>query len=98
MPRTTDYKGCLNDNFYDLGNTLWMQVMIGMKLLDPKIALQELKDFNLYDIAEQHYKFRTEQTKLILSKSVSTNDFYKKELHNLNQYHRVPINSLSTYL
>jgi hypothetical protein len=98
MPRTTDYKGRLNDNFYDLGNTLWMQVMIGMKMLDPKIALQELKDFHLYDIAEQHYKFRTEQTKLILSKSLSTKDFYKKELHNLNQYHRVPINSLSTYL
>ena len=98
MPRTTDYKGRLNENFYDLGNTLWMQVMIGMKMLDPEIALQELKDFHLYDIAEQHYKFRTEQTKLILSKSLSTNDFYKKELHNLNQYHRVPINSLSTYL
>jgi hypothetical protein len=98
MPRTTDYKGRLNDNFYDLGNTLWMQILIGMKLLDPKIAEDELQQFNLDKMAEAHYEIRKNQDKIFLSMSVSNNDFYKKELANLNLYNQISIDDLSAYL
>jgi hypothetical protein len=98
MPRTTDYKGRLNDNFYDLGNTLWMQILIGMKLLDPKIAADELQQFNLDKMAEAHYEIRRKQDEIFLSMSVSNNDFYKKELANLNLYNQISIDDLSAYL
>ena len=49
MPRVVDYINDKQNNFYNIGNTLWYQIAIGMKLLDPKIAKQELKDYNLYE-------------------------------------------------
>jgi tryptophan halogenase len=98
MPRTTDYKGRLNDNFYDLGNTLWMQVLLGMKLLDPKIAKDELTQFGLNGIAKIHYDIRKMQTEKVLSIALSTNDFYKKELQNLDLFKQIPIDELPKYL
>ena len=98
MPRTTDYKGRLNDNFYDLGNTLWMQVLIGMKLLDPKIANDELNQFGLDELAKIHYEIRKNQTEKILSISLSNNDFYKKELNNLDLFGQISIDDLPKYL
>ena len=98
MPRTTDYKGRLNDNFYDLGNTLWMQVLLGMKLLDPKIANDELTQFGLNGIAKTHYDIRKMQTEKVLSVALSTNDFYKKELQNLDLFRQIPIDELPKYL
>jgi tryptophan halogenase len=98
MPRTTDYKGRLNDNFYDLGNTLWMQVLLGMKLLDPKIAKDELTQFGLNGIAKMHYDIRKMQTEKVLSVALSTNDFYKKELQNLDLFRQIPIDELPKYL
>ena len=42
MPRAIDYINDKSSNFYSIGNTLFYQIAIGMKLLDPKVAKQEL--------------------------------------------------------
>jgi tryptophan halogenase len=89
MPRVSDYKGRLNDNFYHLGNTLWMQILIGMDLLDSKIALDELNDFKLYDFAKSEYDKRNHFTNHALSVSLNNNDFYKHELNNYKMYDKV---------
>ena len=54
MPRSVDYWHG-NHDFYRLSNALWYQIAIGMKLLDPKLAKQELKDFELYTKTESIY-------------------------------------------
>ena len=54
MPRNVDYWHG-NHDFYRLSNALWYQIAIGMKLLDPKLAKQELKDFELYTKTESMY-------------------------------------------
>ena len=38
MPRVVDYIDDKNNNFYNIGNTLYYQIAIGMKLLDKKVA------------------------------------------------------------
>lgn len=86
MPRLVDYKGNLNDNFYHLGNTLWMQILIGMDLLDSEVARNDLEDFELYENAEIDYHKRKEFAKHILTISLTNNDFYKHELKNYEQY------------
>ena len=53
MPRLADYSSSNYLNFYKLGNTLWYQVLLGMKILDPKVAENELKSFGLYGVAEK---------------------------------------------
>ena len=50
MPRYSDYG---RNNFYELGNTLWYQILIGMKILDKNVALEELKSFKLLDYAKE---------------------------------------------
>ena len=47
MPRENDYINDIGNNFYHLGNTLWYQIAIGMKLLEPKLAKEELQSFTL---------------------------------------------------
>lgn len=94
MPRATDYKGKLNDNFYNMGNTLWLQVLIGMKILNPKLAMDELVEFGIYELAKVHYDSRNQQTKQFLSWSISNNDFYKKEIHNLYDYQQIHVDDL----
>lgn len=77
MPRTSDYKGGLNNSFYHLGNTLWLQILHGMKLLDSDIAKTELNDFNLYNHADRMYDLRNKFDEYILEKSTMNNDYYK---------------------
>ena len=76
MPREVDYINDKQNNFYSIGNTLWYQIAIGMKLLDPKIAKQELKDYNLYEETEKLYNEITEIEK-IMPYMIKTNDYYK---------------------
>ena len=45
MTRIVDYIDDKNNNFYNIGNTLYYQIAIGMKLFDRKIAKKELKDY-----------------------------------------------------
>lgn len=89
MPRINDFKGGLNDTFYDLGNTLWYQILIGMKVLDSDVAKKELKSFDLYDKAKIDYERRLKFDNHILSKSLRNNHFYKKELKYLKDYYRI---------
>ena len=76
MPRMVDYINDKGNNFYSIGNTLWYQIAIGMKLLDPKIAKQELTDYGLYDVTKQF----VEKSKSIINehipKCIKTNQYY----------------------
>jgi hypothetical protein len=69
-----------------------------MKLLDPKIANDELNQFGLDELAKIHYEIRKNQTEKILSISLSNNDFYKKELNNLDLFGQISIDDLPKYL
>ncbi len=89
MPRVVDYKGNLNDNFYHMGNSLWMQILMGMDLLDSEIALDELKDFKIYEDADRDYNLRKEFTNHALTISLKNNDFFKHELKNYNMYKKI---------
>jgi flavin-dependent dehydrogenase len=78
MPRVVDYITDKNNNFYHIGNTLWYQIGIGMKLFDAKIAKQELVDYNLYNYAKDQYKKITSIVRSKLSSFEDTNIYYNK--------------------
>ena len=75
MPRYADYG---RHNFYDLGNTLWYQILLGMNLLDKNIAENELKSFDLYDYAEQCYRLTLDDDKKAFNELISNNKYYGK--------------------
>ena len=77
MPRVIDYINDKNNNFYSIGNTLYYQILIGMKLLDPKMAKDELKNYGLYDFAKENYKRITKNVQDTLPKFPTTNEYYK---------------------
>ena len=89
MPRVSDYSSSNFMNFYKLGNTLWYQILIGMKILNPKVAENELKSFGLYDIAEKHFLDRTKFNEHVLELGYDTKQFYKSEINNLYDYKKV---------
>ena len=76
MPRTVDYVHDIGNNFYTLGNNLWYQIAIGMKLLSPKVAKKELKDYNLYDMTTQDYLNLKKTVENVLDNHVTTNNYY----------------------
>ena len=75
MPRYADYG---RHNFYDLGNTLWYQILLGMNLLDKNIAENELKSFDLYDYAKQCYHLTLDGDKKVFNELISNNKYYGK--------------------
>ena len=77
MPRVVDYIDDKNNNFYNIGNTLYYQIAIGMKLLDKKVAKKELKNYGIYDITKEMYEQIQKQIKTDIYKSVKTNEYYK---------------------
>ena len=77
MPRVIDYINDKNNNFYSIGNTLYYQILIGMKLLDPKMAKDELKNYGLYNHAKEKYKAITKNVQNALPKFPTTNEYYK---------------------
>jgi len=91
MPRQHDYDSRKNDNFIDLGSTLWYQILIGMDLLDPELAYNELKSFNLYEIAEMDFKRRSQFIDNLVKSCISTNDFYKNEIDMMDKYEKISI-------
>ena len=76
MPRVIDYISDKNNNFYNLGNSLWYQIAIGMKSLDDKIAKEELISYGLYDLIKNKHKIITDNVQKALPNLVDTNDFY----------------------
>jgi tryptophan halogenase len=91
MPRANDYTHGDFANFYNLGNTLWYQILIGMNLLDSELAKNELISWNLYNTAEHHYNERLLFNKFVINKAYSTNDFYKNQIDYLDDFQKVKI-------
>ena len=89
MPREVDYLGGLSNGFYYFGNTLWYQILIGMKILKQDIAKKELESFDLLRYAEEIFDFRKNYTKQIMNKCFQNNYFYQNELKKLNTYSKV---------
>jgi len=77
MPRVIDYISDKNNNFYNIGNTLYYQIAIGMKLLNSDIAKQELKGYNLYDKTKNHINLLEENLKKVFPLFIKTNEYYK---------------------
>ena len=77
MPRAVDYIDDKNNNFYNIGNVLWYQIAIGMKLFNSKVAKQELKEYGIYDYSKKMYKEIKEEVKINIHKSIKTNEYYK---------------------
>ncbi len=73
MPRYADYG---RNNFYELGNTLWYQILIGMKILNKDVALKELESFKLLNYAEELY-----------TNTMDLNNQYFKNLISNQQYY-----------
>jgi hypothetical protein len=89
MPREVDYKNIFNGNFHYLGNTLWYQILIGMKLLDPEVAKRELVSFNLYDIADKQYHMRNKFNEFLIKHAYDNDVFYRDEVDLLHEYHKI---------
>ena len=89
MPRVVDYSSSNYMNFYKLGNTLWYQVLLGMKILNPTIAENELKSFRLWDIAKKDLENRSNFNKHVVNLGCNAENFYKSELDNLHSYKRI---------
>ena len=77
MPRKVDYINDKHNNFYSIGNVLWYQIAIGMKLLDPKIAKRELKDYGIYEASADQYKKVTTDVEKHLESFITTNNYFK---------------------
>ena len=89
MPRVIDYSSSNYMNFYKLGNTLWYQVLLGMKILNPNIAENELKSFRLWNIAKKDLDNRSKFNKHVVNLGYNTETFYNNELDNLHSYKRI---------
>ena len=76
MPRAVDYIDDKNNNFYNIGNVLWYQIAIGMKLFNSKVAKQELKEYGIYEATKKQYNNIINQVKTNIHKSTKTNEHY----------------------
>ena len=76
MPRYVDYINDIGNNFYSIGNTLWYQIAIGMKLFDSKMAKEELQNYGLYNITKQMYKKISSEVDKSIPHCIKTNDYY----------------------
>lgn len=81
LPRNDDYHNGKKGSLLTLGNILWYQTAIGMKLLDPKLAQQELDYFGLNDVVKHDMKHYTELSDYMLPKLMDTDEFYKTVLN-----------------
>lgn len=77
MPREVDYINDKGNNFYNIGNTLWYQIAIGMNLLNPKIAKQELQDYGVYDLTKKMYEKVSYHVNEYVPNCTKTNQYYK---------------------
>lgn len=76
MPREVDYINDKGNNFYQIGNTLYYQISIGMKLLSPKLARQELQDYGIYDMTKQLCERVNKEVNNYLPNCTKTNQYY----------------------
>ena len=76
MPRTIDYSK--KNNFFDLGNSLWYQICMGMNILNSDVAKKELMYYNLYERAKQDLQKISDYSDNYIENTISTNEYYKK--------------------
>ena len=76
MPRIVDYITDKGNNFYNIGNTLWYQIGIGMNYFDSKIAKKELQDYGIYDLTKQHYQRVCKEVNNAIHLTPKTNEYY----------------------
>lgn len=76
MPRYIDIISPKFNNFYNLGNVLWYQIAIGMKLFDPKLAKKELQDYNLYDHATKIHEVISNNIQQAMPNMLETNKYF----------------------
>ena len=76
MPRVVDYIRDKHNNFYNIGNVLWYQIGIGMKLFDPKIAKQELEDYGLYEESKKQKDVIKNLVQKVKRDCMGTNEYY----------------------
>ena len=88
-PRVTDYQINSNKNFYYLGNTLWLQILMGMDLLDRNMVIKELDYFNLVNTAKQDHLIKKRTYDFLTTKACPNNFFYKHEAPKLDRYRKI---------
>jgi tryptophan halogenase len=66
-----------------LGNTLWLQILLGMNILDSSMIKQDLINCGLYNKAENEYIKTSKDVDYVKRNSINNNDFYKKSLMNI---------------
>ena len=76
MPRTVDFINDIGNNFYNIGNTLWYQIAIGMNLLNADMAKKELKEYGLYEATKKQHKIVDKAVTNALPNCITTNDYY----------------------
>jgi tryptophan halogenase len=77
MPRVVDY------DYYGINNSLWYQIAIGMKLFNPKLAMQELNEYGLFretDSFHQRLKAKIDDE---MNNAVDTEMWYAQQ-NNIN--------------
>jgi len=76
MPRTIDYS-TKGNNFFNLGNSLWYQICMGMNILNSEVAKKELMYYNLYEIAKKDLQKISNYSNNYIKTSSTTNNYYK---------------------
>lgn len=89
MPRMNDYQGGLYNTFYQLGNTLWYQILLGMNLLNSEIAKRELDDFGLMKYADDRHNKKLNVANWIIDNSIDSENLYKNLDYYFNNYEKV---------
>jgi hypothetical protein len=79
MPRTIDYS-VKGNNFFNLGNSLWYQICMGMNILNSEVAKKELWYYNIYEKAKQDLQQISIHSNNYIKEALTTNQFYKKLL------------------
>ena len=56
---------------------MWYQIAIGMKLLNPKIAKRELKDYSIYSQTKKQYETTITEVEKHLETFITTDEYFK---------------------
>lgn len=88
-PRVADYQINSAKNFYYLGNTLWIQILMGMDLLDRNMVKNEMNYFKLVNSAKQDYLIKKHTYDFLQTKACPNNFFYKHEVSKLDRYRKI---------
>ena len=78
MPRIFDYQAPLKGRgFYDFGLTLYLQILMGMKIFKKEMAENELREFGIYETTKDWYDKFKDYSQYCAKRSLTTNEYYK---------------------